>query len=324
MKCHSDVVKLLLANGADVNARDDVGWTPLMSAQYDNEVVKLILDAGAEINAKNNDGRTALMLAAEDGETQIVSLLLTKDNAINTKDQWGRTALAWSAYNGHADVVNALLTKGAHFEVRDNTGQTALMLAAENGHSEVVKILLAAGADVNAKEWLGATAQGLASEKGHADVVKLLKANQAKELNHDNPEGDGPWLQKIREQVEDYLKRESVTHGRISDCPAWHVAPYISIWAVESLKHPGRVGWWVVSGDCPTDYVSADALKHPRDVMRAIGNQWLEVAEHMSRGEKHPTITIGTSDEWSQLEPLLRARAELLAQWAEDDSVWDE
>ena len=60
-------VRALLDAGADLEARDVYGWTPLMSAARSNEnaeVVQLLLDAGADLEARNEYGWTPLMIAA--------------------------------------------------------------------------------------------------------------------------------------------------------------------------------------------------------------------------------------------------------------------
>ena len=61
------------------------------------------------------------------------------------------------------------------------------------------------------------------------------------------------WCKDQRANVKRYLAQAGVLHGEIGEWPAWHVAPYASIWAVESKKAPGCVGWWVVSQSALVD-----------------------------------------------------------------------
>lgn len=132
------------------------------------------------------------------------------------------------------------------------------------------------------------------------------------------------WCAERRKQVRAYLARQRIRRGRIGSWPAWHVDPYVSVWAVESGVRPGRVGWWVICGDFPTDYISASRIKHPRTALRAFAKRWEKVANCMRRGRAHPTVKIGERSHWPQLEPLLRRRAKLLAQFSNDKGIWKE
>ena len=139
-----------------------------------------------------------------------------------------------------------------------------------------------------------------------------------------DPAAEERWCDERRSEVIDYLKKERVEHGRVGEWPAWHLAPYVSIWAIESKKSPESVGWWVICGDLPTDYVLAQEVQHPRDAMRSIAESWLEQASLMARGGTHPTLRVGRPEDRSSLAPLLGARATTLLTWANDDTVWDE
>ena len=130
------------------------------------------------------------------------------------------------------------------------------------------------------------------------------------------------WCQERRAQVAEYLRAEGIRHGRIGDWPAWHMSPYVSIWAIESGTTPDSVGWWVICGDGPTDYVSAKRVKDPRAAVQAFADRWNEVASYMLRAEPHPTIELDSPKTWVELGPLLKRRAELLSSSAADDSVW--
>ena len=61
------------------------------------------------------------------------------------------------------------------------------------------------------------------------------------------------WCAERRNDAVQYLRNQRLDHGAVGEVPAWFAVPYISIWAIESRKVPGSVGWWVISGDLPTD-----------------------------------------------------------------------
>lgn len=143
-------------------------------------------------------------------------------------------------------------------------------------------------------------------------------------IDYDEPANEEQWCDARRQDVIDYLGRQAVRHGEVGEWPAWHIAPYVSIWAIESCTAPGWVGWWAICGDLPTDYVSAAEIKHPREAVRAIAQRWRDASQFMARGEAHPTITIGSPAEWPELAPMLRSRAGILHEWAEDDDLWDD
>jgi Domain of unknown function (DUF4826) len=132
------------------------------------------------------------------------------------------------------------------------------------------------------------------------------------------------WVADQRNTVLAYLQREGLHHPHVGDWPAWHLRPYLAVWAIESLVAPGRVGWWAISGDVPTDYVSFTDAEHPREVLRHFARQWAEVSSSMLRGQEHPDTVIGTPDQWPELGDLLKRRSALLRRFADDDSIWND
>jgi hypothetical protein len=140
----------------------------------------------------------------------------------------------------------------------------------------------------------------------------------------DDPDTDEQWCTERRHEVVEYLQGEGVSHGRIGDRPAWHVAPYVSVWAVDSLDNPGLIGWWAISGDMPNDYVSGSKAGNPREAVQAIASLWKEAAQYMSRGEQHPTFRIGSGEQDEELAPMLASRAALLLEWVADPEAWEE
>jgi len=171
-KGHEAVVKLLLEKGAELEAKDWGGRTPLSHAaeKRHEAVVKLLLEKGAELEAKDNNGRTPLLYAAENGNEAVMKLLLEKGPELEAKDWDGQTPLLRAAENGHEAVVKLLLEKGAKL-AKDSHDRMPLSYAAEKGHEAVVKLLLEKGAELEAG---GRTPLSWAAGNGHEVVVKLL------------------------------------------------------------------------------------------------------------------------------------------------------
>lgn len=144
----------------------------------------------------------------------------------------------------------------------------------------------------------------------------------------DGDDDEAPWCTSPRERVALYLAEQrtahGLAHGAIGDWPAWHVAPYVSVWAVESVVRPGWVGWWVIAGDLPTDYVTAGKLRHPRAAVQAIAQGWLDhaAAERTASGTSDMRIGDGTVPA-AELLSQVEARAHTLLEWVRDDTVWE-
>lgn len=114
-----EMVKLLLENGADVNARGRYKETALTIASYNNniELVKLLLDNGADVNAGNKYGYTALMWASTKWNKDIVKLLLDNGADVNARDNFGGTSLSRASHGDDTirkrDIIKLLLKSGA-------------------------------------------------------------------------------------------------------------------------------------------------------------------------------------------------------------------
>lgn len=176
-------IKTLITAGANVNAPQVGGLTPLMSAasRMSVAIVKMLLEAGARasINAKDKDGRTALMLAAERGHAETIKLLLEAGAAINDKDIYGQTPLMYARghrYTGISSLAagKTLIAAGANVNDVSAPGQTPLMMAVQRHYVEEVKMLLAAGASVNAKDSQGRTSLMLIKNELYNDASQEL------------------------------------------------------------------------------------------------------------------------------------------------------
>jgi len=138
----------LIAEGADVNAKNNYGWTALShAARIGNaELVKLLLDHGADINARDQSGWTPLMRAAMKGRTEVVKVLLDRGAKINLQEKDGWTALHWAASRDYPEVVKLLLDRGADYMLRTKDGMTPLMAAMKESNEGVAQLIHQAGA----------------------------------------------------------------------------------------------------------------------------------------------------------------------------------
>lgn len=185
-----ELVNWLVGAGADVNATDHGGRTPLMeAARRSASIVKLLLGADADANVADQNGCTPLMEAATMGNVESVELLLDAGADINATDQAGHTPLMDAARGGSAEVVKLLLDAGAEADAVDPLGQTPLMCAAGEGTEDVVKLLLGVGAKANVADWMGGTSLMGAALFGNLKTTELLlgagaDANAADRLGH--------------------------------------------------------------------------------------------------------------------------------------------
>jgi ankyrin repeat protein len=114
MRGRTDFVTRLVAAGANVNASDVDGQTPLIWALGRTpSCVKLLLDHGANPNVVNVRQRTPLDLAAEAGDASAVRLLLAHGANVNVRPARAHTALYWARKKRHLDVVTLLQQAGA-------------------------------------------------------------------------------------------------------------------------------------------------------------------------------------------------------------------
>ena len=184
----ADMVTLLVASGADVSAQTKGGVTPLMMASLGGYVdaMRPLIAAKADANAKDNQGRTALMAAASSGEATAVEALLTAGADVRAEDASSETAMTYAAAEGHAAAVTALQKRGAR------AGETELILASGRCNAAVVRALLSSGMSVETPA-AGTSPLIVAAGGNCADVVDLLIARGAN-LNAKNNDGWTPLI----------------------------------------------------------------------------------------------------------------------------------
>ena len=174
-----EVTRKLVELNADINSRDDLGKTPLyrvVSGRHGDsglDVVKFLLAHGADADTRDKDDSTLLHLASYGGCVGIAQLLLENGANIHEQDKNGQTPLHQSLYRVtddvatfYFDVIRFLLVHGADVDAQDNDHSTPLHIAAKWGSVKAARLLLEHGASVHLQNNKGETALqvGLAND----------------------------------------------------------------------------------------------------------------------------------------------------------------
>ncbi len=178
-----EMARLLVAQGADLEATDELQETPLITAcrfgnaklipvllglgadvthiskekltalwyainsMKDVEIVKLLIAAGADANETYEYGDNPFLLAVSAQQPAVTNYLLTLTDDVARMNRHQVCAIRFAAGYNDVDLVEKLLARGVDADQANNYGHTPLMSAAENNALAVAKILLAHGAD---------------------------------------------------------------------------------------------------------------------------------------------------------------------------------
>jgi ankyrin repeat protein len=171
-KGHLEVVRELLACGANANAQTTTCWNTLMSA-FSSCYLDIVRDGGG---VNSHFGKSPLMWACQNGHLDVVHELLGRGASVNTTPNGFKTPLMWACQSGHLEIVRVLLGQGANVNAAPTTDRwTVLTLACTQDKLEVVRELLERGANVNnAPHYFGMTALMAASMHGNLEMVREL------------------------------------------------------------------------------------------------------------------------------------------------------
>ena len=203
-----DTAKILIENGANINAVDIEGWSALSYAVNNGDIeiaklllenkakikdelliaikspivesrinmMKLLIDNKANINYTDENGFNPLNIAIESGDMELTKFLITNGANVNSLMQDGVSLIGYAIAQNNMDLLQILIENGANVNYTngDSWADTPLKTASRLGLDNVVRILLSRNADINAVDMNGNTALHTAALNSQLSVVKLL------------------------------------------------------------------------------------------------------------------------------------------------------
>ncbi len=179
----NEIVRLI-AEGADINARDRRRRTPSIVAAFasNDAALRALAEAGADMNAQDAQGYGVVTIAAVANDPDLMSLALSYGNRpdlIHTN--WNGTALIAASELGNHEVVRRLIAAGSPLDHVNNLGWNALIEAVVLGnggpdHQKTVRYLIEAGADASIADRDGVTPLEHAKARGFTEITNLIEA----------------------------------------------------------------------------------------------------------------------------------------------------
>ncbi|EAY13509.1 ankyrin repeat protein, putative [Trichomonas vaginalis G3] len=172
----SSLFEYFISNGADINAKDEVGCTPLHLVASENniEMAEILISNGADINAKDGVEATPLHYAASNNSKETAEILISSGADINAKDESGCTPLHNAIRFIGKDTAEILISNGADINAKDIYGCTPLHLIASNNSKETAEILISNGADINAENKDGSTPLQIEASNNSKETAENL------------------------------------------------------------------------------------------------------------------------------------------------------
>lgn len=141
-----ELIDLFVRANINLHTEDAQGTPAIllaMKAGY-TVVAHILLNAGADANATDRMGLTPLLLAcgkATQGYKELADKLIKRGANINVRDKLGYTPLLLALSGGDARIAEMLITRGADISVKTRDGENALSLAEKAGHGDIVKLI---------------------------------------------------------------------------------------------------------------------------------------------------------------------------------------
>ncbi|MBN2461630.1 MAG: ankyrin repeat domain-containing protein [Candidatus Cloacimonetes bacterium] len=282
-KAPLEAIQYMLEKGADVNAADTSGITPLHDAAWrgDVKVVRFLVENGAKVNTRSNQGMTPILNSAFTDSVAVLRYLLEQGADVNCFDHenkacyssWG-TPLLQTVKRGKLEMSKMLIDHMAEVDLKERSSlRVPLHYACMAGYSDLADLLIDAGADIDARDMFERTPLFYAVKYDNRGIVETLKSLNAK----------GGKVDKF------YLKDWLSQQVKDGEALLWYLGH--SGWAVKTSSHflifdywetgrkadtPGINNGWIVPEDLPDENVMVFVSHEHADHYDPCIFQWRE------------------------------------------------
>jgi ankyrin repeat protein len=187
-KGYMPLLKLLHQAKANIDIKDNVGWTPMMRASHSGHLscVQFLVEQGAKIEHRDDSSNhSSLRIAVTYGHAEVVSYLLDAGANVDVVDWKGRTPLAEISSSKtfqSATVMRLLLDHGANIDAKNYYGRTALIYATYAENTDAVKLLLENGANTMIRDNENQTALDIATRYKLNEIASLIRHHDEQDM----------------------------------------------------------------------------------------------------------------------------------------------
>ena len=192
---HYEIARLLIKNGADINAIDSIGETPIFWAVKANniEMVKLLIENGSDVDHKNNTNNSILHYAAEMPNDNykmfeyLLSLEISTNDGlsstglfknIDSQTDDGKTNIDSQTDDGKTNIDSQNDNGKTNIDSQNDDGKTPLHFSAQIGNKNTAKFLVENGANKNVLDVFRQTPSDLAEDCEHIETKEIIEETE--------------------------------------------------------------------------------------------------------------------------------------------------
>lgn len=193
---NAETIKTLIELGADINTKDNSGWSPIQLAAWRpyEDIVNILLEAGADLEIGKDEGKRLFSNAVAFGLENLFENMISLGFPIDINNSDTKPLILSAAGGGSKRITEFLINKGLDVNYRNIYGWAPIHRAAEQGHKEIISLLIQNGAGINIRNMLGQSAYNIAVEREDPELADYLKSLNAVTSEPEFPVIEGKYL----------------------------------------------------------------------------------------------------------------------------------